>query len=125
MYADTVKQHFLSNIDVNTRTGTCAICGSIRVTYSGVTSNGFLRWKCGTKVRHYKKPYLKHKKETCERCGFIPEHPSQLDVDHIDGNHKNNDFSNLQTLCANCHRLKTFQSKDWEKTPLVNPLETL
>ncbi|OYW72998.1 MAG: hypothetical protein B7Z37_23290, partial [Verrucomicrobia bacterium 12-59-8] len=31
-----------------------------------------------------------------------------LEVDHIDGNHKNNDPSNLWTLCANCHREKTW-----------------
>ena len=32
----------------------------------------------------------------------------QLDVDHIDGNHNNDEEVNLQTLCANCHRLKTY-----------------
>jgi len=36
----------------------------------------------------------------------------QLDVDHKDGDRKNNLESNLQTLCANCHRLKTFLSGD-------------
>jgi 5-methylcytosine-specific restriction endonuclease McrA len=36
----------------------------------------------------------------------------QLDVDHIDGNHANDDPSNLQTLCANCHRLKTQVNAD-------------
>lgn len=59
------------------------------------------------------RPYLLHRKNSCERCGFIPEHECQLDVDHIDGNHKNNEVSNLQTLCANCHRLKTYTNKDW------------
>lgn len=43
----------------------------------------------------------------CARCGFEPEHPCQIDIDHIDGNHANNDSANLQALCANCHRLKT------------------
>ena|ERR1700733_10672660 len=55
-----------------------------------------------------KKPYTKYKKNHCENCGFIPIHSCQLDVDHIDANHNNNDINNLQTLCANCHRLKTY-----------------
>jgi 5-methylcytosine-specific restriction endonuclease McrA len=40
-------------------------------------------------------------------------HSCQLDVDHIDGDHDNNDPENLQTLCANCHRLKTQIQKDY------------
>jgi 5-methylcytosine-specific restriction endonuclease McrA len=35
-----------------------------------------------------------------------------LDVDHKDGKHKNNSEDNLQTLCANCHRLKTKRNKE-------------
>lgn len=57
----------------------------------------------------HKKPYTRHKKEYCERCEFKPEDMCQLDVDHIDNDHGNSDPSNLQTLCANCHRLKTFK----------------
>jgi 5-methylcytosine-specific restriction endonuclease McrA len=48
-------------------------------------------------------------------CGFVPVHSCQLDVDHIDGNRNNNDLANLQTLCANCHRLKTKLNKDYLK----------
>jgi len=55
------------------------------------------------------------KKDHCERCGFIPEDPVQLDVDHINADRSNNDPSNLQTLCANCHRLKTKAMNDWNK----------
>ena len=57
----------------------------------------------------------KSKKDSCERCGFIPEDKVQLDVDHIDGDRSNNDITNLQTLCANCHRLKTKQNRDFRK----------
>lgn len=53
-----------------------------------------------------------YRKDKCERCGFVPEHIGQLDLDHIDGNSKNNDPMNFQTLCANCHRLKTMINKD-------------
>jgi 5-methylcytosine-specific restriction endonuclease McrA len=59
-----------------------------------------------------KAPYRAHKENVCNRCGFIPEDTCQLDVDHIDGNHKNNSLNNLQTLCANCHRLKTKEDRE-------------
>ena len=50
--------------------------------------------------------------DRCDRCGFIAENKCQLDIDHIDGDHSNNDPSNIQTLCANCHRLKTWLNGD-------------
>lgn len=59
--------------------------------------------------------YRDYKKTVCSFCGFVPVNMCQLDVDHIDGNHENNDPDNLQTLCANCHRLKTFLNKDYKK----------
>lgn len=55
---------------------------------------------------------LKHKKGFCEECGFVAKNPVQLDVDHKDGNRFNSDPSNLRTLCANCHRLKTLVNGD-------------
>lgn len=55
------------------------------------------------------------KGDTCNACGFIPVDKIQLDVDHIDGNPSNNDPQNVQTLCANCHRLKTKLNNDWKK----------
>jgi 5-methylcytosine-specific restriction endonuclease McrA len=66
---------------------------------------------CKSKLK--KRPYLRHRGTCCSFCGFVPVHMCQLDVDHIDGNHANNDPLNLQTLCANCHRLKTQLQRDW------------
>ena len=60
--------------------------------------------------------YKRFRKTYCEnedgRLGFkctttIMDVEYQLEVDHIDENHDNNDIKNLQTLCACCHRLKT------------------
>ena len=56
----------------------------------------------------YGREYRAVKKDHCEKCGFKAEHSCQLDVDHVDGNHNNNDISNLMTLCANCHRFKSY-----------------
>lgn len=60
-----------------------------------------------------RRSYVQHKDIICIECGFIPKHLCQLDVHHIDGNHENNVPANLQTLCANCHRLKTAYQLGW------------
>lgn len=56
--------------------------------------------------RAYQTPYYKYKKDYCERCKFKAVNKCQLDVHHKDRNHGNNDLNNLETLCANCHRLE-------------------
>lgn len=53
-----------------------------------------------------KRVYDGFKGDVCERCLFKAEHSCQLDVHHRDGNFRNNDPANLETLCANCHRLE-------------------
>lgn len=70
---------------------------------------------CGIRTGRFTRarPWIEYKEDKCNGCGFIPVHSCQLDVDHIDGNKKNSNPENLQTLCANCHRLKTFLNKDW------------
>lgn len=96
----------------------CPICGNL-CAKRGTTKNGYTSWyklcgSCRTKNK-VKFSYRKYKKDHCELCGFIPKIPQQLDVDHIDGNKENNSPLNFQTLCANCHRLKTHQNKDYLK----------
>lgn len=53
------------------------------------------------------------KEYRCEKCGndkWIGE-KIPLDLHHIDGNRFNNNISNLQLLCKNCHGLTPNHSK--------------
>lgn len=53
------------------------------------------------------------KKNECENCGinlWLGE-KLKLELHHIDGNHYNNDISNLKILCPNCHSLTPNHSK--------------
>ena len=81
----------------------CPLCGVSKVEF-GILKDGTrsFRGQC-MQCRH--KPYRKYKKKYCELCDFKPVHPCQLDIHHVDGDHKNNNKKNLKTLCANCHRL--------------------
>jgi 5-methylcytosine-specific restriction endonuclease McrA len=110
--------HKLTEVNSEERTAICEVCGPVSIRNRGKKSNGYQRWRCAVKGLQfdysYKRPYRKFVSQVCQICGFVPEDLCQLDVDHIDGNRKNNDPSNLQTLCANCHRLKTKRNKDYK-----------
>ncbi len=108
--------HKLSSVDVEAREAVCSNCGPVRIGRSGRTKYGKQRFRCLTGKRNREGPqyqqfiekkdaYRASKKDTCERCRFEAEDSCQLDVHHRDHNKRNNDPSNLQTLCANCHRL--------------------
>ena len=67
-----------------------------------VNTNGLLRpW-----ARRYLFEKFKNK---CCLCGWGEINKTTgkipLEVDHIDGNYKNNEISNLRLLCPNCHSL--------------------
>ena len=62
---------------------------------------------------HYKRlnfrGYTEFKKDSCARCGFVGVSSVQFDIHHRDGDGLNDNPENLQTLCANCHRLATWR----------------
>lgn len=47
------------------------------------------------------------KQECCELCGLHTwqDRKIPLELHHIDGNNSNNNLSNIQILCPNCHAL--------------------
>lgn len=111
--------HSLTNINEDALVGDCAICGTsvrIRKSYRSKTT-GTQFYRCYVKYyvtkTHIERPWEFHKKEYCETCGFKAVHECQLTVDHIDGNRYNNEISNWQTLCHNCHALKSWKNKDY------------
>lgn len=60
--------------------------------------------------------------ETCEECGHDgSEH--RLERAHLDGNHANNDWSNLRMLCVSCHKRHDYRfngrRKRWGKGRLT------
>jgi hypothetical protein len=71
------------------------------------------------------------RKSHCEICGQGDTWnglPLTLEIDHIDGNRKNNASENLRTLCPNCHRQQVTSNKSKKKlkevlmeSPDLNP----
>lgn len=95
----------------------CKKCGIYPCTSKGYYASGERKWcnKCSgcKKGRKGSNARARHLKDKCGNCGFVPIHEIQLQVDHVDGNRRNNHPSNFQTLCANCHTLKTYVSRDY------------
>lgn len=55
-----------------------------------------------------KKEVLKKQDHKCNICNRLLD---VVDYDHIDGNRSNNDVSNCQALCPNCHAKKSRKSQ--------------
>ena len=59
------------------------------------------------------------KKEKCENCNLDTWLGEQIptELHHIDGNSSNNNLSNLQILCPNCHhKTDNFRNKKIKKS---------
>ena len=91
----------------------CSRCGVNVCVRKRTCKDGRIVYRHTCSPCHKKRKARSLKKDHCDYCGFIALHLCQLDLDHIDGDHSNNEPENLQTLCANCHRLKTYNNKDY------------
>lgn len=58
----------------------------------------------GTGIKRYREKAFKHYKAVCIRCGY--SNKITLEVHHKDKDRNNNEISNLEILCANCHCLE-------------------
>ena len=101
----------------------CSNCKVQLAKPNGISKHGFKKWHkyCTDCAKAAYNPifgYLLHKKNKCEKCGFVPEDKCQLDVIYKDGNKKNKEKSNTKTLCANCSRLYKKKLKDKQKSIL-------
>jgi hypothetical protein len=108
-------KHVFKKPEPSTVRGLCVLCGlhpqKSRVNVGGETKYKTLCASCNKKRCEpggSGRPYRKFVDSECHVCGFTSSHPCQFDIDHKDGNQENNALDNIWTLCANCHRLKTW-----------------
>lgn len=58
---------------------------------------------------------LVHKRDdyTCQECGVLCKNNILINTHHIDYDIKNNELSNLITLCVGCHAKTNYKRVDW------------
>ncbi len=121
--------HCLTEVNEMDRTAVCSVCGPTRFKDKGggkgraciarlrerqaryaKSPKGKLSQKLAQKRMWQKRgtvknPWRKFVKPVCERCGYKAVDMVLMDGHHKDHNRKNNVESNIESLCAFCHRL--------------------
>lgn len=110
--------HRLSNRNLEAMKADCSLCGPVTVYRSGNSVRCATSKQASNNKRAGPNGYNRRRRYAaevghCQNCGFDAMHSCQLDVDHKNGDWKD-DQDNWWVLCANCHRLKTFQPEIFE-----------
>jgi hypothetical protein len=71
----------------------------------GITDIMPAHYGTGEGKHDYREKALANKPMQCERCGYNA-HKAAIVVHHRDRNRSNNELSNLEVLCANCHAIE-------------------
>jgi len=114
--------HKLKNIDEANNMADCDFCGNdIEIVKNGMVYKCIFsrRMQGGGKIHKqwvYRKHFIKFLK-TCNKCEMINNDFRFFDVNHIDGDHDNNDRENLELLCPNCHRIESL--RQWKNNSMV------
>lgn len=102
-----MRNHRLRDKDLVAKTATCVICGPVDLVVYAHS------WCCVNSVRYSvaisrirQRKSMPPKETYCEACGFVADHPCQLEQDVMFG--KNASKNNVWTLCANCLALKLY-----------------
>src|SRR3989441_543792 len=56
---------------------------------------------------------LKQQRGRCRYCGLCFQHDDRIEVDHINADHRDARFANLQALHGHCHDAKTREHRDY------------
>ena len=56
---------------------------------------------------------LKMQRGRCRYCGLFFQHDDRIEVDHINGHHRDSRSANLQALHGHCHDAKTREQEDY------------
>ena len=74
----------------------------------------FIKFNDLSKVSSIKRRFAKEVGYFCSNCGIHTwnDRPLTLELDHIDGDNRNNAKDNLRLLCPNCHsQTNTFRNR--------------
>jgi predicted nucleic acid-binding Zn ribbon protein len=103
----------LASANAKTCGRACSNKNRAGIKYTGRSPKDKVKDERSIKVR-----VLTFKGEKCERCGY--DKKEILNVHHKDRNHGNNDMSNLELLCPNCHAEEHYLSNSWLSSALTN-----